>query len=116
MNIIKTSGNLGMKELYDLTKSPEIQKMTNVKGQDLEIESFAVYTDTNTKDGSEQCIVSIKTTDGETFATNSKTFAREFQDILAMCEEAGADLPKLISVSAMVSKAGREFITCVYKA
>ena len=115
MNILKKSGELTLKQLYDLSKSPEIQKMSTVKGQDLEIDTFLAYEDVNTTTGEAQTIVSIRTTDGETFATNSKTFTREFMDVIAMCEEANAPMPKLIGVLARQSRAGREFITCAYK-
>lgn len=115
MNILKKSGELNFKQIYELSKSPEIQKMSTVKGQDLEIESFLAYEDTNNTTGEPQTIVSIRTTDGETFATNSKTFTREFMDILTMCEEANAPMPKVVGVIARTSRAGREFITCTYK-
>lgn len=112
MTIIKKSNDLTMKDIYDLTKSPEIQKMTSIKGETLDIDSYAVYEDvTNT--GEIQTIASIKTKEGETFATNSRTFTREFLSILDMCEEVGETVHE-VKVHAATSKSGREFITCVY--
>ena len=42
MNILKKSGALTMAEMYRLTKSPEIAKLSTIKGQELEIERYRV--------------------------------------------------------------------------
>lgn len=110
MKIITTNRELTKKEKYELTSSPAIQKMTSAKGSVLEIDAFAIYTDAN-KDGVEQDIISIKTTDGEVFATNSATFIREFRKMLDMFDP---DPVTAVMVGTGVSKAGREFITAVY--
>lgn len=115
MNILKKSGNLTMAEMYRLTKSPEIAKLSSVKGQTLDIDKFIVHEDTD-QDGKVHTIVAIETEQGECFATNSGTFTRDFQDIIAMCEEAGEPLPKKITVKAQTGKSGREYIQCVYVA
>lgn len=113
MNILKKSGNLTMKEMYNLTKSPDIAKLSIMKGQTLDIKNFLVHED-ETGEGKTVVIVAIETEQGELFATNSGTFTRDFQDIISMCEEAGEPLPKQIKVLPRTGKSGREYIQCVY--
>jgi hypothetical protein len=113
MNIIIKSGDMDMATLYRLTKSPEIAKLTTVKGQELDLDKFIVYEDSST-DGVITTVAAFETTAGELFATNSPTFTRDFLDILAMCKEAGAPYPKKIKVLPKIGKSGREYIQCVY--
>ena len=77
MNIIKKSGNLTMAEMYRLTKSPEIAKLSTVKGQEIEIERFLVHEDPD-QNGEIVTVAAFATTQGELFATNSRTFTRDF--------------------------------------
>lgn len=114
MKIIKSSPeSLTMKQLYDLTKSPAIKKLSTMKGEELVIDSFCIYEDEK-PDGTIITILSIKTDDGEMFATNSKTFTSDFLDILTMCAESGAPMPKKVAVLEGTSRAGRSYISCVY--
>lgn len=113
MNILKKSGTFTMAEMYRLTKSPEIAKLSTVKGQTLELERFIVYEDSNA-DGEAAVIAAFETAQGELFATNSKTFTNDFLDILTMCEETGAAMPKQIKVLEKTGKSGRSYIQCVY--
>lgn len=113
MNILKTSGTLTMAEMYRLTKSPEIAKLSTVKGQEIEIDKFIVHEDANA-DGEVVVIAAFETAQGELFATNSKTFTRDFLDIVTMCEETGAPMPKVIKVLEKTGKSGRAYIQCVY--
>lgn len=113
MNIIIKSGEMDMATLYRLTKSPEIAKLTTVKGQELDIDKFIVYEDVN-MDDVKTTVIAFETTAGELFATNSPTFARDFLDILAMCEESNAPYPKKVKVLPKTGKSGREYIQCVY--
>ncbi len=113
MNIIrKYPETLTMKQLYDLTKSPEIKRMSSNQGEEIEIDAFIEYEDVKA-DGTISTIVSIKDKTGETFATNSPTFTSDFDSIVEMCTSAGEQL-HTIKVSGGRSKAGRNFITCVY--
>lgn len=118
MNIIIKSGDMDMATLYRLTKSPEIAKLTTVKGQEIEIERFIVYADPVKSDlnslDAYVTIAAFETTAGELFATNSPTFTRDFLDILEMCKEAGAPYPKKVKVLPKIGKSGREYIQCVY--
>lgn len=113
MNILKTSGMFTMAEMYRLTKSPEIAKLSTVKGQVLDVDKFIVYED-NKADDDAVVIAAFETTQGELFATNSKTFTNDFLDIVTMCEETGAAMPKQIKVLEKTGKSGRAYIQCVY--
>ncbi len=113
MNIIEKSGALTMAEMYRLTKSPDIAKLSQVKGQVLDIEKFIVHEDV-TSDGEIVTVAAFETEQGEVYATNSKTFTRDFLDIITMCKEAGAPMPKQVKVLPKTGKSGREYIQCVY--
>ena len=113
MNILKKSGALSMAEMYRLTKSPDIAKLSTVKGETLDIAKFIVHEDVTTT-GEIVTVAAFETEQGEAFATNSKTFTRDFLDIITMCEESGAPMPKQIRVLPKVGKTGREYIQCVY--
>lgn len=114
MTIKEKSGNLTMAEMYRLTKSPDIAKLSTMKGQEIEIDKFIAYEDVNMQTGDVVTIVAISTPQGETFATNSRTFTRDFLDIIDMCREANEALPHTIKVLAKSGKSGREYIQCVY--
>lgn len=114
MTILKKSDNLTMQEMYKLIKSPEIAKLSSIKGEELEIAAFIVYEDADVKTGEITHVAGFESAQGELFATNSKTFVRDFLDIIAMCEEAGAALPTIIKVYPRTGKSGREYIQCVY--
>ena len=113
MNIIEKSGALTMAEMYRLTKSPDIAKLSQVKGQVLDIDKFIVHEDA-TSDGEIVTVAAFETEQGEVYATNSKTFTRDFLDIITMCKEAGAPMPKQVKVLPKTGKSGREYIQCVY--
>lgn len=113
MNILNMSGTLDVAQLYKLSKSPEIAKLSTVKGEEIEIANFLVYEDENA-DGDVTTVASFETVQGELYATNSKTFVRDFRDILSMCVEAGAPMPTRIKVLPKVGKSGREYLQCVY--
>jgi len=113
MNIkIKSKDSFTFKELYDLTKSPESIKLTKLKGQDLDIDSFILYDDGAADKVTE--ILSIKTVQGEIVGTNSPSFIRDFTDIITLCKESGAAYPTKIKISTSISKSGREYARCVY--
>ena len=113
MNILNKSGELTIAQLYRLSKSPEIAKLSTVKGEEIEIANFLVYDDENA-DGDVTTVASFETVQGELYATNSKTFVRDFRDILSVCVEAGAPMPTRIKILPKVGKSGREYLQCVY--
>ena len=112
MEILKTSGELTAKERYFLTMAPTVQKMKDAISQRIEIANWCVYSDVNSK-GEFQEILAIATPENEVFATNSKTFMDDFEKMNAVFAECGEPV-KAIVVTSGTSKAGREFITCVY--
>lgn len=112
MKITRTSKELTVKEKYMLTKAPTVQRMKNCVGQRIEIDAYAFYTDVN-KDGEETEILSVLTPEGEVFATNSPTFKKDFLDMVDMFADSGEEI-KAVRVVGGKSKAGRDFITCVY--
>ena len=112
MNIKQTSHELTKSETYKLTKSPAINRMREVEA--LTVGPWAQYDDISiTSDGKqvEQTILSIMDMDtGAVYATNSATFQREFMDCVGIFGAQGWPL----GVMHGKTKAGRDFITCVY--
>lgn len=106
--------NLSAAERYHLTLSPAVQKMKDAQDSTISVKAWALYNDTD-KDGKEQEILSILTNDGEIYATNSRTFIDDFRKMWELFVECGEIVHNITVVSGM-SKAGREFITCVYAA
>lgn len=113
MEIIKKSSDeLTMKQLYDLTKSPEIQRVSDNEGALVQVDAWALYNDTD-KDGNTREILSILDNEVGAVATNSATFIRDFMEIAEMCTVYGVKLQH-VKISSGISKAGRKFYTCVY--
>lgn len=105
--IIKSSKELNKRESYKMTLAPDIKKMKDFIGVQIEVEAYCLYTDIN-KDGKEVEVLSIMDNDGGVCATNSDTFKRDFMNIADLMD--GEDY--VIEVISGMSKAGREFITC----
>ena len=101
--------NMSNETKYDLLRSPKTQKMSDVKGQRLEVAACMLREETS-ESGEVITICSIKTRDGDLFATNSKTFVREFDAIIACTE--GSEFA--IDVLDGVSRAGRHYVTCAW--
>lgn len=113
MEIIKKSSDeLTMKQMYDLTKSPEIQKVSDNDGVLLQVDAWALYKDTD-KDGNTREILSILDNEIGAVATNSATFIRDFMEITEMCADCGVEAHH-VKISSGTSKAGRKFYICVY--
>lgn len=112
MEIIKMSKNVEGSDLYFLTTSPEIEKMTSVKGQTLALDKWALFADADRKTGEMRKILSIKSGD-KMYATNSVTFIESFETMLACFDKMGIAVHH-IRVTTGTSKGGREFINCVY--
>lgn len=110
MNIVTSNSELTKIETYKMTIAPNIKKMSSMKGQRIEFDKFCIYIDKD-REGNEQQIISILTPEGETYATNSKTFIESFNKIVDVF---GVDGFNAITVSTGTSKAGREYINAVY--
>lgn len=113
MKIIESSAGLTPQEIYFLTMSPTVQKMSDQDTQIIEVSSYAVYEDENSK-GEVQQILSIMTPDKEIFATNSVTFKSDFKKMNELFESMGVTVNSIKVVSG-VSKNDRTFYTCVYE-
>lgn len=112
MEITKMSRDLSTKEKYFLTMSPTAQSMKNAVSQRLEIKAWCLYTDTNSK-GEKQEILSILTPENEVFSTISATFKEDFFRMVELFASNNETVNAIVVASGK-SKAGREFITCVY--
>ena len=110
MEILTANKELTKKEIYFLTKTQETQKMTEAVDQTLDLELWCLYKDHNS-DGEEVELFSMRTSEGETFATNSPTFIAAFRDILDVFEP--QEITKL-KVMSGTSKNNRTYVTCSY--
>lgn len=106
MEIIKKSREYSKKELYNLTRSPEIKKLSDMEGAVIPVEGYLIFTDTD-KDGNETEIMSILSTDGTVYATNSDTATKEMLFIDDLMD--GEDYA--IKVIRGDSKNGRKYTT-----
>lgn len=113
MKIINSSENLTAKDIYNLTKSPRSQKMRSAVDSRIEVARWALYEDVDKKTGELHEVLSIETSEGEIFATNSTTFKEDFLDMLDLFRDMGETV-HAITVITGVSKSGREFVTCTY--
>lgn len=113
MQIINQSGELKTTDLYHLTMNPATKKMKDCKGQRLEVACWCIYEDVQKSTGALQEILAVKTPENEVFATNSPTFIEDFLNMWNLFKD-GGETVTAINVISGTSKAGREFITCVY--
>ena len=112
MEIIRKTENITAGDLFEMTKGPNVRKMADAKGETLDIQSYVIYKD-DKGDGSDPVtVLAIKTVECVMYATNSRTFIRNFSDILAMYEECGEKVPTQYKVGSARSNAGREYLTC----
>ena len=111
MEIIKKTEGLTSADLYNLTKGNDVRKMADAKGEVLDIAKFVLYTDEDVK-GNEMNVLAVETVDGAKYATNSKTFVRNFSDILSIFTAGGENPPTRFKVGSGISKGNREYLTC----
>lgn len=110
MKVLEQNKELTKEEIYFLTKAQDVQKMSEAVDQILDLTAWCIYLDTNADD-QEVELFSMRTEDGDTFATNSATFIRAFREILDIFEPSEV---KRLKVMNGVSKNNRTFITCAY--
>ena len=109
MNIIKQSRELTAAEIYKMTKSASIKRVSDSTGETFEVDAYLAYEDE--KEDSISEILSILTKDGDVYATNSSTFQREFNDLVSIFELTKEALPPIKIVEG-ISKSGRTFYRC----
>ena len=110
MEIVKVSRELTPQEKFKMTKGQGTQKMKDLVDQVVEFDCYCIYNDTDV-DGKPQTLQAFLTPEGETIATNSSTFQRDFLEMLDFMSAEGVDV-KSFKVVGGESKAGRHFITC----
>ena len=103
MKIITNSNNYEGKELYKMTKSQSINKLSTLT-ESVTVSGFVLFEDDKNDNVVE--ILSLETNAG-VFATNSATFKETFLDIVEMM-----GTPVEIVVGHGTSKNGREYIYC----
>lgn len=111
MKIIYKTETLTPNDLYSMTKGNHVRKMADAKGEVLNVAKFVLYEDAN-NDGEVMEVLAFETVEGTQYATNSKTFIRNFKDIATIFEEAQEALPTKFFVGCGRSKSNREYLTC----
>ena len=111
MEIIRKTNGLTSADLYALTKGNDVRKMADAKGEVLDIVKFVLYKDEDVN-GNEMTVLAVETVDGAKYATNSKTFVRNFSDILAIYEAGDEEIPSRFMVGSGRSKSNRAYLTC----
>ena len=111
MEIIKKTDGLTSADLYALTKGNDVRKMADAKGETLDIAKFVLYKDEDTN-GNPMTVLAVETVEGAKYATNSKTFVRNFCDILAIFGAGDEEPPTRYIVGSGRSKSNREYLTC----
>lgn len=111
MEIIKKTEGLTSADLYALTKGNDVRKLSDAKGEVLDIQKFVLYKDEDVS-GNPMTVLAVETVEGAKYATNSKTFVRNFSDILAIYDEGDEALPTRFVVGSGRSKSNREYLTC----
>lgn len=100
------------KELYKLTKSPEIELFKNHVGEYITIDDYLIYTE---QDGEKTSTVTVvKDVEKGTFLSNSSTVAKSLSDIVSMFTV--DDFLKgdvVIKIISRESKQGRTYINVV---
>ena len=97
-------------EVYNMTKSHKLNTLKNLEnGAKLEVAGFMEWEDINEETGETTELMSLLTTDGETYVTQSDTFKRDFFDIVEIFEH---KFPIMIEHGIGESKAGREYHYC----
>lgn len=104
--------NFTTKELYQMTKSPEIMKMSTAVDTVLDVAEWCLRIDEAPDQEEQARILSILTPENEVYATNSKTFIREFLDIADIFAADGIPVRR-VKIASGRSRAGRQFITAV---
>ena len=97
-------------EVYNMTKSHKLNTLKNLEnGAKLEVAGFMEWGDVNEETGEVTELMSLITTDGSAYVTQSDTFMCDFFDIVGIFEY---KFPITIEHGVGKSKAGREYHYC----
>lgn len=113
MEIVKATENLDAKMRYRLAKDPTTEKMSKHKNEVVSFDAYMVREEVNSDAEIVKVLSMHVVPDDIIIATNSKTFIREFLDMLSCFEEVGEKVD-CIEILTGISKAGREYISCRY--
>lgn len=111
MEIIRKTEGMTSADLYALTKGSGVRKMADAKGEVIDILKYVLYKDEDVE-GNPMHVLAVETTSGARYATNSKTFIRNFTDILAIFGAGNEEPPTRFIVGFGRSKGNREYLTC----
>lgn len=107
MNIIKSSGNIDKKAMFNMTEGGTSNKVSDAVGEVLELDAWVMY-ETEDSKGQPVTALAMLEKDGLIYATISETFIRKFNKIVAYMD--GEDFN--IKVVGGTSKNGRQFVDC----
>lgn len=103
------------KAQYKLTKSPKVQKVSDIAGQSINVTGYCFYTDKSGKSDTDKMILTMVDDAGNIYGTDSKTAQENFSDILDFFEEDiinNGSIPVMITTST--SKNNRTFVQIEY--
>ena len=107
MRVIKSSGNMDKKAMFNMTEGGTSNKVSDAIGEVLHIDSWVMY-ETEDSKGQPVTALSILEKDGLIYATISETFIKKFVKILDYME--GEDFD--VKVIGGTSKNERQFVDC----
>lgn len=105
MNIIYPE-HMSKKEIYDMTRSPAIKRMSDAVGEVLTVSALYMRDEVN-PDGEVKEVCSIMTEKGEVYATNSRTFITSMNSIINI------GFPQKVEIVSGTSRNGRKYIDVV---
>lgn len=111
MEISYKQGVKDAKDLYKLTTSPDIHKLTEKSGEQLSIKCCVRYSDIIA--GEIREAVAIMDKDGVVYSSASPTFIRDFDRMIAIFSEFD-EVVHTIEVVSGTSRNGRNYLTCRY--
>ena len=97
-------------EAYNMTKSHKLNALKNLEsGAKIEVAGVMEWEDINDETGEATTLVSILTTDGVAYVTQSDTFRRDLFDIINIFD---GEFPITVEHGIGTSKSGREYHYC----
>ena len=111
MTITYKTENLTAADIFALTKGNDVKKMRDAEGETLEVSKFVIYDDLDVHNVP-MTVLAVETASGVRYATNSKTFVRNFTDIIEIHKAADEPMPTKFVVGSGTSNHGRKYLTC----